>query len=68
MSDIVGTSGPEIPIGDVLVLRHILTMFNFPKRHWFSGTIPIFFLWMPAAHVYVPSRYHTQEATYADPS
>jgi len=41
----------------VMVIRYVVTMWYFPERRWFGGTIPIFFHWVLAAYIYLFSRH-----------
>jgi hypothetical protein len=41
-----------------MVVRYVLTMYLYPQRRWFAGTIPIFFHWVLAAYLFVLGRYH----------
>jgi hypothetical protein len=42
----------------VMVVRYGVTMYLYPDRRWFSGTIPIVFHWVLAAYVYLLGRYY----------
>ncbi|HEX6961245.1 MAG TPA: hypothetical protein VF175_05215 [Lacipirellula sp.] len=48
-----------------MVLRYVATMYLYPERRWFSGTIPIFFHWVLAAYLFVLSRYQLSETCVA---
>jgi hypothetical protein len=41
-----------------MVVRYAVTMYLYPERRWFQGTIPIFFHWILAAYLFVFGRYH----------
>jgi hypothetical protein len=40
-----------------MLLRYVLTMYLYPERRWFNGTIPIFFHFVLAAYLFVLGRY-----------
>ena len=50
-----------------MVVRYVLTMYLYPERRWFSGTIPLFFHWVLAAYLFVLGRYHLSAAREASP-
>jgi hypothetical protein len=41
-----------------MLLRYVITMYLYPERRWFSGTIPIFFHFVLAAYLFVLGRYN----------
>jgi hypothetical protein len=45
-----------------MVMRYLATMYLYPERRWFSGTIPIFFHWVLAAYLFVLARYQLSAA------
>jgi hypothetical protein len=48
-----------------MVVRYAVTMYLYPERRWFQGTIPIFFHWVLAAYLFVLGRYHLHAASTA---
>ena len=40
-----------------MVVRYGLTMYLYPERRWFSGTIPIFFHLVLAAYLFILGQY-----------
>lgn len=41
-----------------MLLRYVLTMWWFPERRWFHGTIPIVFHWVLAAYLFSLGKYY----------
>jgi hypothetical protein len=40
-----------------MLIRYVATMYLFPERRWFTGTIPIVFHWVLATYLYILGRY-----------
>ena len=50
-----------------MAVRYVATMYLYPERRWFFGTIPIFFHWVLAAYLFVLAKYQMSAACVAGP-
>ena len=41
----------------VMLLRYVVTMWLYPERRWWHGTIPIFFHWVLAAYLFILGKH-----------